>query len=514
MLRVLLPQYDLKTFQAQQRRQFILAICGVMLFSLYVGKQMGSEPPAGTIGWLVFAAAIVAVFIEPRYGIYLTVFFSLAGDMLLNKWYPFNKNFSSSESIFFVATSLKFSALELYLAIIILAWTVRMFIRRKFEFKGGTLAVPIALFFAAVAYGLVYGLVKHGNFTIALWEARYMFYLPICYYMVTNLVTDRRHLNNIVWAIMLANLVQGLFGCWYYFFYPGGNHKGSDGIMEHSASIHLDALFIFIMALFLFNGSKGKRTIMILFAIPGFWAYLVNQRRASFVSFGVAILLLGLALYRQKRALFWKIAPPLAIFAVLFLGATWNNNGTLGLPARGIKSALGIGVSQRDSASNVYREIENINTNYTIHRVVLTGVGFGNKFYLIAPMPDISFFIWWEYITHNSIMWVWMQTGIFGFLAMLMMVGMSCAVGFRAYDRIPDGEYKAIGITMLLYIVMHFTYAYVDMSWETQSMVFVGTAMGMVGMLDAVMAKPVHRPAPRYRWLRPQPVEPCLPEEA
>ena len=128
-------------------------------------------------------------------------------------------------------------------------------------------------------------------------------------------------------------------------------------------------------------------------------------------------------------------------------------------------------------------------------------------------MPDISFFVWWEYITHNSIMWVWMQVGVFGWLTMAVMIGMTVAVGAHSYDRLPGGDYKAIGATMVLYILMHFVYAYVDMSWENQSMVFVGLTVGVIGCFDAVMARPVPAPLPRYRWLRPIPPEFVIPEE-
>ncbi len=515
MLRVLLPQHDLNSFRSLQTWKFLAILGGMMLLTVYLGLGMvQGQPELKVVAWLIYLAGIVAIFIKPHFGIYLTLFFSLTGDMLLIPWYPFNKNFSSAESIFYVNSSMKFSALELYLVIILLAWAGRQFARKKLEIKIGPLGIPMLLFLLSVVYGLAWGILRRGNFTIGLWECRAMFYLPLFYFMIVNLIETRQQINILMWSGMLANIIQGLTGCWYYFFFPGGSDKGSDGIMEHSSSIHLDVLFVYVAALFLFNGPKKKAFFLGVFCIPALWAYLANQRRASFVSLGIALILLGVALFRQNRRVFWLIAPPLAVFAVLFLGATWNNTGTLGLPARGIKSALGLGISDRDSASNIYRDIENINTNFTIHNATLTGIGFGNKFYIIAPMPDISFFDWWEYITHNSIMWVWMQSGIFGFLAMLLMAGSTISIGVRAYDRLPGGDYKAIGATMLLYVIMHFVYAYVDMSWENQSMIFVGAASGVVGSLEFVMSRKVPQPLARYRWMRPLPAEILLLEEA
>jgi O-antigen ligase len=172
-----------------------------------------------------------------------------------------------------------------------------------------------------------------------------------------------------------------------------------------------------------------------------------------------------------------------------------------------------IAPNARDEASNEYRVVENVNTNFTIHQKALTGVGFGQKFFVIVPLPDISFFVWYEYITHNSIMWVWMQTGFFGFMSLLIMVGSTIMIGFHAYDRMPPGDEKAIGLTALLYVVMHFVYAYVDMSWENQSMILVGASIGIIGSLQWVMSRPIPAPRRRYRWQTLQPVQPVLLED-
>ena len=67
--------------------------------------------------------------------------------------------------------------------------------------------------------------------------------------------------------------------------------------------------------------------------------------------------------------------------------------------------------------------IENNNLEFTIHQKPLTGVGFGNKFFVIIPMADISFFTWWQYFPHNSVIWIWLKTGVGGFIAMFYFLG-------------------------------------------------------------------------------------------
>ncbi len=90
---------------------------------------------------------------------------------------------------------------------------------------------------------------------------------------------------------------------------------------------------------------------------------------------------------------------------------------------------------------------------------------------------------------------------------MLFLVGLSIIKGVRALFRMPPGIFRAIALTATLYVVMHVIFAYVDMSWFTQSMVYMGTMMGVIGCLEEVVGKPVRAPANRWPWQPvPEPV--------
>ena len=232
-----------------------------------------------------------------------------------------------------------------------------------------------------------------------------------------------------------------------------------------------------------------------LFAASIVVTYMVDQRRAAFVSLGLGLVAIGMVLYMTNRKRFWQIAPVVSIVMLLYLGAFWNNQGTLGMPARAVKSMLvsDSGNSQENS-SNDYRVVENINNMFTIKAAPLTGVGFGKPFYIIAPMPDISFFEWWQYIVHNSIMWMWMETGVGGYFAMLVMIGLALVFGMQTVLRMPGGDMSAIALTAVVYIFMHFVFAYVDMSWNNQSMLYIGAMLGILNGLDKVVARPIEQP--------------------
>jgi hypothetical protein len=127
----------------------------------------------------------------------------------------------------------------------------------------------------------------------------------------------------------------------------------------------------------------------------------------------------------------------------------------------------------------------------------LTGIGFGNKFHMIVPLPDISVFEWWEYITHNSIMWVWMKIGVIGFYGLILLLALTMLYGARMVRLMPYGQLRVFALTATLYIFTHFVYAYVDMSWENGSMVFVGTMMGVINALPQIATE---KPLPVRPW--------------
>jgi len=502
------PLPTLAQLDRAAKRRWLIWFGVLMAATALVGVMLlpGNPSPAA-IGWLVYAIAMCAIIYRPRYGVYLMIFLSLYGDILIAPWYPFNKNFSSRESLFFINKSLIFSPLEVTLVITLLAWLLNGLIRRKLDFYTGPLFAPVMTFAGFVVFGLVYGLGRRGNVNIALWEARPIFYMFVMVMLTSNLLRKREHLNHAVWAAMLGIFLESLAGISHLLVDLGGSLKGVEAIGEHSMSVHENTLFVFLAAAWLYRASPTKRLALLAMAPTVLWTYAANQRRASYIGLTIALALIFLVLFKVNRKLFFFITPPLALMALLYTIAFWNASGPIAQPARAIRSVIAPVKDGRDDRSNVYRVIENLNTDYTIHRNPLTGVGFGQKFLIVVPLPDISFFIWWEYITHNSIMWMWMKTGGGGFFAMVFMVGAALFIGARALWRVPPGDLSAIVLTANLYLVMHFIYAYVDMSWDNQSMMYVGMMIGILNCVESVVAAPL--PAPRKRWhwqAEPQPI--------
>jgi len=458
-------------------------------------------PHLSMIAWLIYLAGAVAILYRPRYGIYLILFFGLVGDSVLIPWFPFVKNFSSYESLLFLHDAVIISPLESYIILTFISWLGRGIVQRKLNLFAGSLFWPALSFLAFVIVGFIYGVGTGGNLNIALWEARPLFYLVAILVLTSNLMEKREHFTVLIWLIMLALFLEAISGNFFYFITLKRNLSGIESITEHAAAVHMNTVFILLLAAWLYKASPSLR-IWLLVILPSVAiSYLATQRRAAMVALMIALFLLFIILFLDNRKLFWLLTPPVVLIGVVYLALFWNSQGALGLPARSIKSViLPDQASLRDQSSNIYRVIENTNTGFTIRQKPLTGVGFGQKFYILVPMADISFFDWWEYFPHNSIIWIWIKTGVGGFIAMLYMVGMAIMVGVNAFRRMPPNNLRAIAVTGTLYIVMHFVYAYVDISWDTQSMLYVGAVMGVLNCMVYVVAKPVSAPGRRWPW--------------
>lgn len=505
---------SLMASQRMQRASRLWAFwfLGILGLAALIGVWMlRTGPDWKVVAWLLFLSGVVMILKQPRYGVYLILFLGLISDTALLPWYPFIKNFSSWESIFYLHDALIFSPLETYLVLTLISWLGRKGILQQFKIYQGRLFWPAIIFLGFVLAGLVYGISTGGQVNIALWESRSLFYLPMMLLFVSNLLVERQHFSHLIWFIMAALLVEGILGNYYFFVKLGASLAGVEAITEHSAAIQMNTVFLLALAVWMYKVPTGKRialaAMVLIIAVP----YLATQRRAAFITLFLALALMALVLFKVNRRAFTLILPPVVLVSLLYILLFWNSTSTLGLPAQAIKSVVYQGeASAADYSSNVYRLLENINLHFTIEQEPFTGVGFGKPFYIIVPMPDISFFAWWQYLPHNSILWIWLKMGVLGFICTLFLISSAILAGGRALRRLPANELSAITLVASLYIIMHFTYTYVDIAWDMQSMILVGSMMGVVNAIEHVAAKPAAVPAKRWPWQSPAPTPPGL----
>lgn len=517
MLDMMVYGFGSSSASSQSRRAtltWLLWFLGLMgaagLYGLLIMRQ---GPQLALLVWLIYLLGAAAIIYRPRYGIYFIVFMSLSGDQVLAPAYPLIKNLSSRESLLYVHDALIINPVEIYMLLTAISWLGRGAMQRKLHFFRGPLFWPALLFLVFAVFGLVYGLRTGGDMNIALWEIRPLFYLFAMIILSSNLLEKREHVGNVLWFAMAALFIEGLIGTRFFFLEFGGRFDIDADLTEHTAAVHMNTFFVFVLAAWLFRGSYRKRLLLPLMVPPVIVIYIATQRRGAFLALGIALVLMAIFLYRENRTAFWLIVPPLTVLGLFYILAFWNGGGALGGPVQAFKSIIAPEqVSAVDQSSNLYRELENANISYTIHQRPFTGVGFGQKFFVVYPMPDISFFEWWQYFPHNSIMWIWLKMGAGGFLSMLVLVGLAIMLSVRVVLRVPGGDLRAVGLTLALYLVMHFAFAYSDISWDAPSMIYVGLAMGVANSLERIASRPVPLPQKRWPWQPdPQPAPDLVP---
>jgi hypothetical protein len=460
------------------------------LLTMLVGAQAYfTAPHPFSLVLLLMIIGIGVVLTRPIAGVYLIMFCTLIGDNATASWYPFAKNMSSSESIFYLGDGVIVSPLEVFLVVTMIAWLLNyqdrlgQQVRVGRQFRRGTLLYPLMGFTFFVLYGYVQGMRTGGDRNVALWEMRPLLYVPLFYVLVTQLLTTRRQYVRLFQVAMVAVFVHAVFAINYFRGLPAVERAELESLGEHGASIHIDALLLLVLALLLIKGcSPLLRVGMLLLAIPCIAAYAMAERRAAVVALVVGIVMFSIVLHRRNRRAFWWFVPITTVVGLGYLAAFWNAQGSLGFAAQAIKSVIAPGqLSEADRSSDVYREFERYDLWYTIRSDPLRGLGFGRQFYQPIPLPDISFFVFWQYLPHNSILWVWIKMGFFGFVSMLFLFARTVQRGAINVARIADPNHLAFAIAALGYVAMYIVFAYVDIAWDARATIFLAFAMAWCG---------------------------------
>jgi O-antigen ligase len=456
------------------------------------GIAYATAPRNLALALCAFILGAVAILVRPQVGIYLIAFFGALGDGVTAAWYPFTKNLSSQESTLYLTSSISVSPAEVYLALTALAWVLHAAGRREWRLIRGVVFWPVVAFAALVALATMRGLAAGGDMKVALFQARPLLLLAALYVLATNLLDTRRQWRIVLWLLMIALTINSVMSISYLRGLSGVERDGLESLVEHPAAVQMNMMFVLLAASWIYRGtSAARRQLLLILAIPVAYVYIVSQRRAAFVGLAAVAVIGAVMMYWNHRRRFWKVLPVVAVLTVGYLGAFWNVTSGPGFPAQAVKSVLApTDVSTEDQASDAYRSIENIDLLITIKTAPVLGIGYGLPFYRPLALPDISVFEFYEYIPHNSVLAIWMNTGIFGFLAMLSIFGIAIRAGASVIRSNSSGDDAAMGFTALAFVVMFATFAYVDIAWDARSMIYLALALAMISTMHRTTPEP------------------------
>jgi hypothetical protein len=480
-------QLSIGWLQGTQRRRGIALTVGVVAVCLVFTRLVFSAEMGAVFGFAIWAA-LIAVAVRPRYGVYVLLasilFFESGGpDPFMAPGEYLNFSLQSSLGI----TGGILIPFEMLLLLMCMVWLAQGAIRKKLAFEPGSLGRPIGLLALALLLSVVKGMIGGGTFNYVLWESRFLFGMVLMYVLTANTIRKRAHVRTLLTIVFVFASLSALDGLWreVALIDTGIIDSVPEFWFSHETVVIWGAAVMVVLAQLVFGASRWQRLLGLVTVPVAAYAMLASERRAGLVALMVAVLIFALSLLKINRKAFFIYTVPLLLIGAVYLPLFWNNSGTFGQAARAVRSLSS--PDPRDAASNAWRDLEAINVRATIHSDPILGIGFGRPFLQVVKVPDISFFVFWNYEAHHAILWVWMKTGAIGFILFftVMLTAIARSIWLAKTLRYP--ELRTFAMLGASVIVLALVFTYVDLGLtSTRVPLLLGVILGTVGVLDRV----------------------------
>lgn len=364
---------------------------------------------------------------------------------------------------------------------------VRAMANRTLSLKSGALFGPIALYMTFVFWGWVNGQATGGDFKVSLTEVRSQFYFLVAYLLAVNLMKERKQVKALLVVMVLCIGIKGALYTYRRFVTMGALPLPDQGVGSHEEAFFFDAFIMLLLTLSVFGVHRRLRWVMWALLPVVITGNLATNRRAGTGALVMALALLFLAADQampQRRKLIRMAGAMLAMTLLLYYQAFKTSDSLAGQPARAIASLFE--PNPRDASSNAYRDAENQDLIATIRSAPLLGYGYGKPMLHAVEIADISsLYEWWDIMTHNQILWVWMRVGTPGFFAFWMMVAAVLARACRLLrDVQSDPEIRAMAAFGMLVLSMLLVFGLLDLQLSNyRDMLFVGFWTGILAVL-------------------------------
>ena len=489
-----LPPAD--EFEAyHQHRFYLFTVLGIVLalVSTISYFAIGEGSLVLPILSLVFLAILVVIWRYPSATFYLLfaailvfeVNVSNHPDAIVDK-IPFFRNINTIIQMYTDKTVNAFPINPM--EVLLLITGVFAALRAIFDHRGkivlGPLFLPITAYMVFVMLGWINGMLTGGDFKISLQEVRPQFYFLMAYLMAVNTIKTPGHLQRIYWITVLCIGLKGIIYTIRRNTVFAGMALPDQGVGSHEEAFFFDCFEMLLIILSFCNIQKHLRRVMCFLLPIVVLGNLATNRRAGTAAIIIVMPILLLAAHRVLP----KYRKGIAAFglAIIILGPLYyftfrHSESMLGQPARAIASQFD--PDARDAGSNAYRDAENADLVATIHLAPLQGYGYGKRMLHVAPIADISkLYDWWDIITHNQVLWVWMRTGTLGMVAFWMMVSAIIIYACRTIrSESATAEVKAIGIFTMMVICMLMFFGLLDLQFTNyRDMLFGGFWVGIL----------------------------------
>ena len=478
------PTANRPTVATERRRRFVGSMLGLSVligvFLVLMALMFIYQPPMG-LSLLVLLLLLAAVVGNPAFALGAVIVLAVVGDPVSMRWWPVTKNLSARESIFFVADALRVKPIDLVmLALIIAVLLNRRLASNPPPLKFGELARPMLVFTVTIFTGLAWGLSQGGSIRVAYFELTPLLYIPVGYFLACNLFTKLSHYRKLAVGIFVALTIETVHAIWK--IEEIKTRVGEDqSAFEHTAAIHFNLAILLLIAIGWFGANRAwPRFPFIVMVIPMALLLIDGERRAGIVALIIGGFVLSVALFVRDHQKYLRTIPVVLIIALGYTAAFWGaTDSQLGFPAQAVRSVVQPdAASDSDARSDLYRDLENLNLHATIRSNPLLGVGFGKPFLQPYPLFDISGnFEFADYIPHNTLLWYWLKTGVFGFVSFIYLSLLALARGLKAVVGLRDPVDAAVMVSFVSYIPMALVVAYVDISLDPVTIILLGLSL-------------------------------------
>ncbi|MFU8861720.1 MAG: O-antigen ligase family protein [Cyclonatronaceae bacterium] len=378
------------------------------------------------------------------------------------------------------------SPFELHILFITLSLFLQMAVRSDFALKPISVWMSFLFFFGCFVFAFLNGIRSGGDFMIALWEVRALFYLCLMYVMVPQIIDSKKQINLFLWAIIIGVTIKALQGV-LRFVDLGFTTGGFAVLTNHEDPVFMITMFVLLIGFLLYQtGHKQKLWLLVTLVIfiVGFY---VAQRRATYGSLIVSISAILVLLPALKRIQFLKWFLPVLFIMLIYGAVFWNDDSsTIGRPAQMVKSAFiepDKETNFDDYSSNLYRHNENYNLAQTVVNNPVLGTGFGKRYNQPISLIDIRFTLR-DYIPHNQIYWVIVKMGSVGFFAFWFFFNSFVAKGTHVFIRLADPYLKAITLVIIIAVINQMVVSFYDLQLTYyRSMTYLGCLMGLLPVI-------------------------------
>jgi len=352
------------------------------------------------------------------------------------------------------------------------------------KLNSGPLFWPLLGYEAFVVFGWIHGLFTGGDFKISLQEVRSQFYLILAYVIGVNSVQDKETVRKLQWAMVLCIGLKGLFYTLCRFTLYAGQPVPDQGVGSHEESFFFNSYIIFFIVSIVYRPSKALFYTTIGFLPLVILGNLACNRRAGTAALIIVLPIMIAVLYKnlpKSRKMIAVVALSFAILSTGYYQVFKNSGSMIAQPARAVKSQFD--PDERDASSNAYRDAENQDLMATIKLDPILGYGYGKRMLHAVPIADISaLYEFWDVVTHNQILWIWMRVGTIGFTAFWIAVCSCIIFGIqRATNPDVDWELQGISLYTVLVFSMLIVFGLLDLQLSNfRDMLFVGIWLGIL----------------------------------